>query len=62
LASDSNSAHAFSYNGDGNVTSTDNYGTPNIPHVVLTSGFDAAGERTSLSATIAGTAVSPLPK
>jgi RHS repeat-associated protein len=56
LASDGNSSYAFAYNGDGNVLTTDNAGTPNVPHVVLTGAFDAAGNRTSLSATIAGTA------
>ena len=55
-ASDPNSAYAFAYNGDSQVTSVDNSGTPNVPHVVLTSGFDLAGDRTSFSATIAGTA------
>jgi RHS repeat-associated protein len=55
-ASDPNSAYAFAYNGDGQVTSLDNNGTPNVPHVVLSSGYDLAGDRTSLSATIGGTA------
>src|SRR5487761_1695027 len=55
-ASDPNSAYAFGYNSDGAVLSVDNSGTPNVPHVVLTSTVDAMGDRTSLSATIAGTA------
>jgi RHS repeat-associated protein len=55
-ASDPNSAYAFGYNGDGNVTSTDNNGTPNVPHVVLTNTFDALGDMLTQSATIAGTA------
>jgi RHS repeat-associated protein len=55
-ASDPNSAYAFAYNGDGEVTSTDNNGTPNVPHVVLTAGYDLAGDLTSQSATITGTA------
>ncbi|OYV83664.1 MAG: hypothetical protein B7Z73_15845, partial [Planctomycetia bacterium 21-64-5] len=55
-ASDPNSAYAFTYNGNGQVTSVDNAGTPNVPHVVLTNGYDLMGDRTSQSATIAGTA------
>ncbi|HVA47490.1 MAG TPA: Ig-like domain-containing protein, partial [Pirellulales bacterium] len=55
-AGDLNSAYAFAYNGDGQVTSVDNAGTPNVPHVILASGYDLMGDRTSLSATIAGTA------
>jgi YD repeat-containing protein len=54
-ASDPNSSYAFAYDGDGDVTSVDNSGTPNVPDVVLTSGYDAMGDRTSLAATIAGT-------
>ena len=34
----------------------DNYGTPNVPNVVLTSAYNADGSRTSLSATIDSTA------
>ncbi|MGH7139755.1 MAG: hypothetical protein ACREHD_28780, partial [Pirellulales bacterium] len=55
-AGDGNSAYAFAYNGDGQTTSVDNAGTPNVPHVVLASGYDLMGDRTSLSATVAGTA------
>jgi RHS repeat-associated protein len=55
-ASDSNSAYAFAYNGDGLVTSVDNNGTPNVPHVVLTNTYDPVGDRLTQSATIAGTA------
>ncbi|HQU43360.1 MAG TPA: RHS repeat-associated core domain-containing protein, partial [Pirellulales bacterium] len=55
-ASGPNSTYAFAYNGDGLVTSTDNAGTPNVPDVVLTNTYDAVGDRTSQSATIAGTA------
>lgn len=47
IASDPSSAYAFAYNGDGQVTSVDNSLTPNVPHVVLTSGYDLAGDRTS---------------
>ncbi|HQU42897.1 MAG: hypothetical protein B7Z73_02465, partial [Planctomycetia bacterium 21-64-5] len=55
-ASDPNSAYAFTYDGDGNVLTTDNSGTPGVPHVVLSASYDALGEMTSQSATIAGTA------
>jgi RHS repeat-associated protein len=55
-ASDANSAYAFAYNGDGRVTSVDNAGTPNVPHVVLTGTYDALGDMLTQSATIAGTA------
>ena len=36
--------------------SVDNSGTPNVPHVVLASTVDLMGDRTSLAATINGTA------
>jgi hypothetical protein len=55
-ASDPNSAYAFAYDGDGDTLTVDNAGTPNVPDVVLTSAYDAMGDRTSLAATIAGTA------
>lgn len=58
-ASDSNSAYAFSYHGDGHMASVDNAGTPSLGapgNVVLTSAYDPLGDRTSLSATINGTA------
>jgi RHS repeat-associated protein len=54
-ASDASSAYAFSYDGDGNVLTTDNAGTPNVPHVVLTNTYDSLGDRLTQSATIAGT-------
>ena len=54
--SDPDSAFAFTFNGDGQRLTLDNSGTPNIPHVVLTSGYDLAGDHTSLSATVNGTA------
>jgi RHS repeat-associated protein len=48
-ASDSDSAYAFSYNNAGWLTSVDDQGTPSVPHIVLTYGYDAFGNRTSLS-------------
>jgi RHS repeat-associated protein len=55
-ASDANSAYAFGYDNDGNVLTTDNNGTPGVPDVLLASSYDTMGDRTSLGATIAGTA------
>ncbi|HVC98555.1 MAG TPA: RHS repeat-associated core domain-containing protein, partial [Pirellulales bacterium] len=40
----------------GRVTSLDNSGTVNMPHVVLASTYDAMNDRTQLTATVAGTA------
>jgi RHS repeat-associated protein len=54
-ASDPNSAYAFTHDGDGNTLTVDNSGTPGVPDVVITGGYDAAGDMTSQSATIAGT-------
>ena len=51
---DSFSNYAFSYDGQGHLASVDNAGTPGVPDVVLTSQFDGQGDRTSLSATVAG--------
>src|SRR5258708_20879163 len=55
-ASDNFSAYAYAYNANDQVTSVDNNGTPNVPRVVLASAYDALGRKTSLSATVAGTA------
>jgi YD repeat-containing protein len=55
-ASDDNSAYAYTYNSDNNVTQVDNNGTPTGPHVVLNIGYDNMQRETSLSATVAGTA------
>ncbi|OYV78741.1 MAG: hypothetical protein B7Z73_19455, partial [Planctomycetia bacterium 21-64-5] len=43
---DNFSAYAFGYDGQGNVTSVDNSGTPGAPHVVLTSQYSTQDERT----------------
>ncbi|HEX7446321.1 MAG TPA: hypothetical protein VF306_02180 [Pirellulales bacterium] len=53
-AGDSYSNYAFGYDGQGHLSSVDNSGTPGVPDVVLSSHFDDQGDRTSLSATIAG--------
>ncbi len=63
-AQDDYSSYTYGYNGFGEQTSVDNNGsgpggatgTPGVPDVVLTSGYDPAGNRTSLSATIGGRA------
>jgi YD repeat-containing protein len=55
-ASDANSAYAFGYDNDGNVLTVDNNGTPGVPDVLLAAAYDSMGDRTSLAATIAGTA------
>ncbi|HEV3339095.1 MAG TPA: hypothetical protein VG125_02025 [Pirellulales bacterium] len=53
---DNYSHYAYTYDGQRNVASVDNAGTPSAPHVVLASQYDLAGNRSSLSATIAGNA------
>ena len=55
-AADSDSALAFTYDALGRVTSTDNDGTPDAPHVVLAAAYDALGRRTALSAVVDDTA------
>ncbi|MHB8974460.1 MAG: RHS repeat-associated core domain-containing protein [Pirellulaceae bacterium] len=55
-ASDPDSSYAISYDNLGRVVTVDNNGTSGVPRVVLTSVYDAAGNRGSLSATVAGTA------
>jgi RHS repeat-associated protein len=55
-AGDNFSHYAYTYDGQGDVASVDNAGTPGVPDVVLASQYDAAGNRASLSATIGGTA------
>ncbi|MGH7193808.1 MAG: hypothetical protein ACREJM_09785, partial [Candidatus Saccharimonadales bacterium] len=54
--SDPDSSYAFTQDNLGRTLTDDNAGTPNVPHVVLTSGYDPVGDRTSLSATINGKA------
>ena len=53
--SDSDSTYAYTYDNIGRVLTTDNNGTSGVPRVILTNVYDAASNRTSLSATIAGT-------
>jgi len=51
--SDSAAHYVYTYNGQGQVASVDNAGTPNVPHVLLSSQYDVLGNRTQLSATLA---------
>jgi RHS repeat-associated protein len=53
---DNYSNYAFAYSGQGKVTSVDDAGTPGAPHVALASQYDTQGDRTSLAATLNGTA------
>jgi YD repeat-containing protein len=55
-ASDPDSSYAVSYDNLGRVVTVDNNGTSGVPRVILTSAYDAAGHRSSLSASLAGTA------
>ena len=62
-ASDPDSVYVYNYDADGRVTTVDNAGTPGVPHVVLTAGYDTAGDRTSLADNLGGTAaVANLPE
>src|SRR6185369_6402878 len=54
-AGDADSAYAYTYDAAGRVTVVDNNTTPNVPRVILTSGYDNMDRRTSLSATVGGT-------
>ena len=55
-ASDPDSSYAVSYDNLGRVVTVDNNGTSGVPRVILTSAYDAAGNRGSLTASVAGTA------
>jgi RHS repeat-associated protein len=46
-ASDANSAYQYTYDLDGRLTSVDNAGTLNVPHVVLSYGYDVNNNPTS---------------
>ena len=53
--SDADSSYAYTYDNLGRVLTVDNDGTSGVPDVVLASAYDAAGNRTSLAATIDST-------
>ncbi len=52
--SDPFSAYSYTYDARGRVRTEDNAGTPGVPHVVLTDGYDAAGNLTSVSDSLGG--------
>ncbi|MEX0713347.1 MAG: hypothetical protein WD278_13410, partial [Pirellulales bacterium] len=52
--SDAYSSYAFGYNAAGWLTSEDNTGTPGMPNVVLTHGYNAFKERTSRADNLGG--------
>lgn len=54
-ASDPDSSYACTYDNLGRLLSVDNDGTGGVPRVILSSAYDAEGNRTSLSATIDST-------
>jgi RHS repeat-associated protein len=54
-AADTYSSYEYTYNDLGRVLTVDNDGTSGVPNVILTSAFDAMGNRTSLAAEIDGT-------
>ena len=55
-AGDSASSYTFTYDDAGRNTSVDNAGTPGVPRVVLTYGYDLVGNVNSVSETIDGQA------
>ena len=52
---DPDSTYDYTYDNLGRVLTVDNDGTPGVPNVILTSAYDANGNRTSLSAEIDST-------
>ena len=48
------SAYSYSYDDLDRVTGIDNVGTDDVPRVILTQGYDAAGNRTSLDVDVVG--------
>jgi YD repeat-containing protein len=52
--SDPDSSYTYTYDNDDRLTLVDNAGTPGSPHVVLTVGYDANGNRTSFATSING--------
>jgi len=51
---DAYSSYAYGYDAANRPTSVDNQGTPGVPHVVLTSGYDPAGNRTGVADSLGG--------
>ena len=53
-AQDPNSSYTYTYDTAGDVTSVDNAGTPGVPHVLLSYGYDSFGNRTSMTDSLGG--------
>ena len=53
-ASDPDLAYAYRYDAAGRLVSTDNAGTAGVPNVLLSYGYDAVNNRTSVTDTITG--------
>jgi RHS repeat-associated protein len=53
-ASDPFSSYTYTYDALGDVTNVDNAGTPGVPHVALSYGYDSFGNRTSLTDSLGG--------
>jgi RHS repeat-associated protein len=53
-ASDPFSTYTYTYDADGRLTSVSNAGTPGVPTVTLSYGYDAFGDRTSLTDSLGG--------
>ena len=51
---DASSTYAFGYDAANRPTTADDLGTPDLPRVILTSGYDPAGNRTSLTDGLGG--------
>jgi YD repeat-containing protein len=54
-ASDPDSSYAVTYDNLGRVTEVDNNNTTGVPRVILDTAYNAAGDRATLAATVAGT-------
>lgn len=52
--SDDNSSYTYTYDAQDRLLSSDNSGTPNQPHIVLTYAYDADGRNTSAILTVNG--------
>lgn len=46
--SHTNSSYTMAYNANDQVTAIDNFGTANVPHTILSYGYDAVGNTTSV--------------
>src|SRR5207247_4377105 len=46
---DNSSSYSLGYDNSNRLTNVDNLGTPNMPRVILTYGYDAFNNRTSIA-------------